>query len=103
LFELGQVVTLLLGLGLEEDLLHPVTKAMLVTISTTSLSKQPLVGPWQLKRVGMCNAPVGLCFLYVLKKILNASAWYCFKPGLSSINSSCFGCYSFENPSSLSG
>jgi hypothetical protein len=58
-----------LWLGLASKLSwHPLTKAVLVDICT-SPPKQPSGGPWQLKIVEMCNALVGLCFLYVLETI----------------------------------
>jgi hypothetical protein len=64
----------MLPLGLASKLgLKPLTKAVLVAIST-SPPKQPPAGPWQLKMVEICNALVGLCFLYVLGTILNALA-----------------------------
>jgi hypothetical protein len=47
---------------------HPLTKAVLVVIST-SPHKQPPVGPWQLKIAEICNALVGLCCLYALETI----------------------------------
>jgi hypothetical protein len=42
---------------------HPLTKAVLVALST-SPPKWATVGPWQLKIAEICNALVGLCFLY---------------------------------------
>ena len=40
------------------------TKAV---ISATIPQKQPPVGPWQLKIAEICNALVGLCFIYALE------------------------------------
>jgi hypothetical protein len=55
-----------LGLALKLGF-QPLTKAVLVVISTTSQKKPP--GLWQLKKITetICNVPVGLCFLYVLE------------------------------------
>jgi hypothetical protein len=58
---------LLLGLILKVGL-HPLTKAVLVVMSTCP-PKQPPTGPWQLKIAEICNALVGLCFLCVLETI----------------------------------
>jgi hypothetical protein len=38
---------------------HPLTKAILVVIST-SAPKWPPIGPWLLKKVEICNVLVGL-------------------------------------------
>jgi hypothetical protein len=65
----------MLSLGLASRLgFHPLTKAVLILIST-SPPKQPPAGPRQLKIVEICNALVGLCFLYVLETILLGLAW----------------------------
>jgi hypothetical protein len=45
---------------------HPLTKGILVAISN-SPPKQPPIGPCQSKIVEICNAIVGLFFLYVLE------------------------------------
>jgi hypothetical protein len=59
----------MLPLGIASKLdFHPLTRANLVAESTTS-QKQPPLGPWQLKIVGICNALVGLFFLDVLETI----------------------------------
>jgi hypothetical protein len=42
---------------------HPLTRAVLVVISTGP-QKQPSVGSWQLKTAEICNVLVGLCILY---------------------------------------
>jgi hypothetical protein len=47
---------------------HTFTKAILVAVSTGPPKQLP-VGPWPLKIVGICNALVGLCFLYVLETV----------------------------------
>jgi hypothetical protein len=47
---------------------HPLTKAVLVVIST-SPPKWATVGPWQLQMEEICNALVGICCLYALKTI----------------------------------
>jgi hypothetical protein len=46
--------------------LHPLTKAVLVIIST-SPPNWPPIGPWQLKIAEICNVLDILCFLYVLE------------------------------------
>ncbi len=61
------VEILLFGLALKLGL-HPLTKAVLVVIST-SPPKQLPAGPWQLKISEICNALVELCLLYVLQTI----------------------------------
>jgi hypothetical protein len=62
-----QLEMLLLGLASKLGF-HPLTEAVLVAISTTP-SKKPPAGPWQLKLVEICNVLVGLCFLFVLETI----------------------------------
>jgi hypothetical protein len=67
----------MLPLGIGSKLgFHPSTKAVLLKLfwllyltNPTSPPKQPPVVPWHLKIVGICNALVGLCFLYVLETI----------------------------------
>jgi hypothetical protein len=59
----------MLSLGLASRLgFHPLTKAVLILISTGP-PKQPPVRPWQLKIAEIFNELVGLCFLYVLETI----------------------------------
>jgi hypothetical protein len=60
-----QCEVLLLGLALKLGF-HPLTEAVLAVISTNPL-KQPPAGPRQLKIAEICNALVGLCFLYELE------------------------------------
>jgi hypothetical protein len=60
-------------LGLPSKLgLHPLRKAVLVAISTSPPKWPPILGPYQLKIVEICNALVGLCFLYVLEIMWSA-------------------------------
>jgi hypothetical protein len=47
---------------------QPLTKAVLVVIST-SPPKQPPAGPWQLIPAEICSELFGFCFLYVLEAI----------------------------------
>jgi hypothetical protein len=42
---------------------QPETKAILVAVSTSPPKQPPVVGPWQWKMVGICDALVGLCFI----------------------------------------
>jgi hypothetical protein len=49
---------------------HPfLTKAVLVAISTSPQKQPPVVGSWQLKIAEICNALVGICFIYALETI----------------------------------
>jgi hypothetical protein len=62
-----------LGLASKQGF-HPLTKAVLVVVISTSPPKQPPAGQWQLKIAEICNALVGLCFLYVLETIWSGLA-----------------------------
>jgi hypothetical protein len=65
---------------------QPLTKAVLVPISTSPPKQQPPAGPRQLKIVEMCNALIGLCFLYALETICNDLASSCYETRFSSID-----------------